>query len=181
MTATPTALSQASNPPPGPAPGVQASAPKTVTIRPAKASVSGRKSVPKSVTKSPALGHSTKKPASRAEPTTKVGKLHVVKTQEKGRECWTVKTGKRGEKKPDFRIRLTDSGYRVMFRYYDEAGKRPERYCCYLSVREWKQAQSQSLANFVRLIAGKFETRYAAGDPDDGRYQEIAPRLNALI
>ena len=107
--------------------------------------------------------------------------MQVVKTREKGQECWTVKTGRRGEKKPEFRIRLTDSGYRVMFRFYDEAGKRPERYCCYLSVREWRQAQRQSLAKFVRLIAGKVEARYAATDLDATRYQDIAPRLSALM
>ena len=150
-------------------------------IWPTKAPGSGRKSEAKIVAKSPGLVHSTKKPVSPANPTSKTEKLQVIKTREKGQECWTVKTGRRGEKKPEFRIRLTDSGYRVMFRYYDEAGKRPERYCCYLSVREWRQAERQSLAKFVRLIAGKVEARHASGDLDGTRYQEIAPRLNALM
>jgi len=57
-------------------------------------------------------------------------------------KCWTVKTGKRGEKKPEFRVRLPD---------------------------------------FARQIGGKVEARYASGELDADRYQEISPRLNALL
>ena len=91
-----------------------------------------------------------------------------------------MKTGKRGEKKDDFRARLADSGFRVVLSFYDANGDRRERYCCYLSAQEWKQAKRRSLADFARLMAGKVENRYAAGDLDATRYQEIAPRLNAL-
>jgi hypothetical protein len=64
--------------------------------------------------------------------------------------------------------------------FYDSNGARRERYCCYLSAQEWREAKRRSLAEFARLIAGKVEARYAAGDLDQVRYQEIAPRLNAL-
>ena len=130
--------------------------------------------------KSPALGHSAKRPASRSKPQAKPGKLQAIKTRDKDAETWTVKTGRRGEKMPEFRVRLTDSGYRVMSRFH-ESGKRPERYCCYLSVGEWREAKRRSLADFARLIAGKVEARYSSGDLDANRYQEIAPRLAALI
>jgi hypothetical protein len=136
---------------------------------------------PKEASSSPGLVHSTKKPVSRAKTAAKPGKLQVVKSRQDGQECWTIKTGKRGEKKPEFRIRLTDSGYRVMFRFHDDAGKRPERYLCYLSVGEWREAKRKSLAAFVRIVSAKVEARYASGDLDAGRHQEIAPRLNALI
>lgn len=134
----------------------------------------------RSAPKSPALGHSTKKPVSRAKGSASTGKLQVVKSRERGQETWTIKTGKRGEKKPEFRVRLTDSGYRVMLRFYSDDGRRPERYCCYLSVSEWKEAKRQDLAGFAGLIAGKVEARHAAGDLDEVRYQEIAPRLHTL-
>src|SRR5262245_14931993 len=172
MIATPTAHNLANTSAPTPA----AASAIALTSRSISASGSQSKSAPKS----PALGHSTKKPASRSKSVAKPGKLQAVKTRDKDAETWTIKTGQRGEKKPEFRVRLTDSGYRVMFRFHDR-GKRPERYCCYLSVAEWKEAKSRSLADFVHLVAGKVEARYASGDPAAARYQEIAPRLAALI
>ena len=108
-------------------------------------------------------------------------KLHVVKSREKGQEAWTVRAGKRGEQKPSFLIRFADPGHRVMFRFYDQTGKRRERYCCYLSAKEWREAQRKSLADFARLIGGKVEALYASGDLDADRYREISPRLNALL
>lgn len=68
-----------------------------------------------------------------------------------------------------------------MIRFHDDAGKRPERYLCYLSVAEWREVKRKSLADFARMIAGKVEARYAAGDLDEARHSEIAPRLRALI
>lgn len=106
--------------------------------------------------------------------------MEVTKTRNKGQECWTVKTGKRGEKKADFRVRLADSGFRVVISFYDTNGARKERYCCYLSADEWRAAKRGSLARFAGLIAGKLEARYAAGDLDDARYQEVAPKVKAL-
>lgn len=130
--------------------------------------------------KSPELRNSRNRPASRAKSTPKADKLQVTKTRNKGQECWTIKTGKRGEKKADFRVRLADSGFRVVLSFYDTNGARKERYCCYLSADEWREAKRKSLAAFARMIAGKVEARFAAGDLDSIRYQEIAPRLAAL-
>jgi hypothetical protein len=111
----------------------------------------------------------------------KTDKLRVTKTRQAGQECWTVKTGKRGEKKADFRVRLADSGFRVVISFYDSNGARRERYCCYLSAQEWREARRKSLPDFVRIVSGKVEARYASGDLDGARHQEIAPRLNALM
>ena len=126
------------------------------------------------------LRNSRNWPASRPKSTTKAEKLQVTKTRQAGQECWTVKTGKRGEKKADFRVRLADSGFRVVLSFYDDSGARRERYCCYLSAQEWLAAKRGSLATFVAMVSGKVEARYAAGDLDATKYQEIAPRIGAL-
>jgi hypothetical protein len=130
--------------------------------------------------KSPELRNSRNRPASRVKSKPKTDKLNVTKTRQAGQECWTIKTGKRGEKKADFRVRLADSGFRVVLSFYDTNGARKERYCCYLSADEWRDAKRKSLATFARLIAGKVDARHGSGDLDAGRYQEIAPRLAAL-
>jgi hypothetical protein len=86
----------------------------------------------------------------------KPDKLNVVKARANGAEEWTVKTGKRGSGSPDFRVRLTDSGYLVTLRFHD-AGRRPERYCRYLSAQEWREVKRKSSADFARLMASKVE------------------------
>jgi len=134
-----------------------------------------------SASKSPQLWHSPKSRGSRSKSAPKPDKLNVTKSRSKDGVEWTIKTGRRGEGKPDFRVRPTDStGHRVMFRFYDEAGRRRERYSCYLSKAEWRAVQRGSLAKFVALVAGKVEARFSAGDLDAERYREIAPRLKAI-
>lgn len=140
----------------------------------------GPQTTPNLVPKSLVLRNSRKSRASHVKSTTKAEKLNVTKTREKGQECRTVKTGKRGEKKADFRVRLADSGFRIVLSFYDTNGARKERYCRYLSADEWREAKRKSLATFARMITGKVEARYAAGDLDEARNREIAPRLKAL-
>jgi len=120
------------------------------------------------------LRHSRKKTVSSVKSTPKVAKLEVTKS---GRDCWTVKRGRLGV----FRVRNADTGFRVLICFRDESGSRRERYCCYLSAEEWLAAKQGSLAAFARLITGKVEARYAGGDLDSIRYQEISPKLAAII
>lgn len=177
MIAMPTARVQANTSAPTPGAVTQiASASESSSVR-----KSAFKSAPRTVAKSSVLGNSPKSRASRAKAAAKADKLPVTKTQQADQECWTVKTGKRGEKKDDFRIRLADSGFRVVLRFHDENDARRERYCCYLSAKEWRDVRRKSLAAFVQIVAAKVEARRSAGDLDAHRYQEIVPRLNALI
>jgi hypothetical protein len=124
--------------------------------------------------------NSRKVSVSRTNTTAQSGKLKITKTRQAGQECWTIKTGKRGEKRDDFRVRLADSGFRVVLSFYDTNGVRRERYCCYLSAQEWREAKRKSLTSFVHLIVSKVDARYSAGDLDAARYQEIAPRLAVI-
>jgi len=136
---------------------------------------------PNSVTTSPVLRNSRKDTVSRVKTAKKTERLNVTKSRSAGQECWTIKTGKRGEKQADFRVRLADSGFRVVLSFYDDSGIRRERYCCYLSAQEWREAKRKSLADFVGLIWGKVNARHASGDLDATRYQEIAPRLAVIM
>jgi len=135
---------------------------------------------PTSTIVSPVLRNSRKDSASRVKASKKTERLNVTKSRSAGQECWTIKTGKRGEKQADFRVRLADSGFRVVLSFYDDSNVRRERYCCYLSADEWRESKRKSLTDFARLIADKVDARHVAGDLDAARYQEIAPRLSVI-
>jgi hypothetical protein len=122
-----------------------------------------------SASKSPQLGHSPKSRGSRSKSAPKPDKLNVTKSRSKDGVEWTIKTGRRGEGKPDFRVRPTDSTrHRVMFRFYDEAGRRRERYSCYLSKAEWRAVQWGKSRQVRRPCGGESRSQIFGWRPGRG-------------
>ena len=115
----------------------------------------------------------TAKPAKSA---TKAQKLEIRESKKNGQESWTVKTGR----KASFRVRLADAGFRVNFRFHDEAGNDRELYCCYLSATEWKQAKRQTLANFAAKIVAKLNARKASESADAAKLDALIERIQSL-
>lgn len=109
-----------------------------------------------------------------------------IKQNGKGKqESWTVKTTTKpltkGSKQTSFRIRVSDVGFRVCLVYYDDEGTRRERYLCYLSASEWKQAKRGSLSSFVQIVADKLTERGAKEDADSEKLGELSHRIKALL
>lgn len=130
---------------------------------------------PKTTPKNATLGSIPRKAEKLETGTSKAGKLPVVKTRG-NRESWTVAA----DAQTSFRIRLTESGFAVVLRWREPDGKRPERYCCYLSKGEWAKAKKGSLSDFARLVAGKIEQRKASGEADNNKLDGLLKRVWAL-
>lgn len=108
-----------------------------------------------------------------------------IKQSGKGKqESWTVITATKpltkGSKQTSFRVRVSDVGFRVCLVYYDDEGTRRERYLCYLSASEWKQAKRGSLSGFVQIVADKLTERAAKEDADNEKLSELLQRVKAL-
>ncbi|MBL8191841.1 MAG: hypothetical protein JNK38_27765 [Acidobacteria bacterium] len=108
-----------------------------------------------------------------------------IKSSGKGKqESWTVKTttkpSTKGSNQTSFRVRVSDVGFRVCLVYYDDEGKRRERYLCYLSATEWKQSKRDNLAMFVKRIAEKLADRTTKENADSEKLIALIHRINAL-
>lgn len=108
-------------------------------------------SIPRSTEKAD-LGSIPRKAAKSLISASKAGKLPVAKSRGRA-ESWTVAI----DRQTAFRIRLTESGYAVVLRWTEENGRRPEKYCCYLSRSEWAAAKRKDLRAFAALVAEKIE------------------------
>jgi len=124
----------------------------------------------------PDLGSIPKKLASPVIPVSKGRKLNLSPSRGK-QESWTVTA----DEKNTFRIRLTESGYAVVLRWTETDGKRPERYCCYLSKSEWAKAKRGSLESLAALIGQKVEQRIASGDGDGQKLTQVLSRIQSLM
>ncbi len=105
----------------------------------------------------------------------KPGKLPVAKSRG-NRESWTVVA----DAQTSFRIRLTESGFGVVLRWREPDGKRPERYCCYLSKSEWAQAKKGSLSSFAQIVADKIKQRTASAKADKGKLDDLLKRVQVF-
>lgn len=108
-----------------------------------------------------------------------------IKSNGKGKqESWTVTTTTRsltkGSKQTSFRVRVSDVGFRVCLVFYDEEGARRERYLCYLSAAEWKEAKRGSPANFVKVITDKLVERASKQDADKEKLNEFVIKIKAF-
>lgn len=108
-----------------------------------------------------------------------------IKQNGKGKqESWTVATSTKpstkGSKQTSFRVRVSDVGFRVCLVFYDEAGKRRERYLCYLSASEWKQAKRGNLASFAQIVTDKLIERASKEDADGKKLDELMRRVKAF-
>lgn len=109
-----------------------------------------------------------------------------IKQSGKGKqESWTVTTttkpATKGSKQTSFRVRVSDVGFRVCLVFYDDEGTRRERYLCYLSASEWKEAKRDSLATFVKIIITKLIERAAKEGADSEKLDELSHRIALLI
>ena len=109
-----------------------------------------------------------------------------IKQSGKGKqESWTVKTttkpSTKGSRQTSFRVRLSDVGFRVCLVYYDDEATRRERYLCYLSASEWKQAKRGNLASFARIVTDKLTERAAKEDADSEKLDELSSRVKAFV
>ncbi len=77
-------------------------------------------------------------------------------------------------------VRLADAGFRVNFRFYDEAGKEREPYCCYLSATESREAKRRMLADLAGQVAGKVEGRKASESADVAKLDGLIARIQKL-
>lgn len=90
----------------------------------------------------------------------------------------TTKPATKGGKQTSFRVRVSDVGFRVCPFYYDKENTRRERYLCYLSATEWKEAKRGSLAKFVRVIADKLTERAAKDNANGEKLDELMQRIS---
>lgn len=130
---------------------------------------------PETTHKNASLGSIPRKAEKLENGMSKAGKLPVAKTRG-NQESWTVAA----DAQTSFRIRLTESGFGVVLRWREPDGKRPERYCCYLSKSEWAKAKKGSLADFAQLVAGKIEQRKASGEADNSKLDGLLIRVRAF-
>lgn len=112
-------------------------------------------------------------------------RLHIKSSGKGKQESWTVKTTSKpltkGSKQTSFRVRVSDVGFRVCLVYYDEEGKRRERYLCYLSASEWRQAKRGNLFSFVQIVKDKLSERAAKEDANDEKLGELSSRVNLCV
>lgn len=109
-----------------------------------------------------------------------------IKTSGKGKqESWTVKTtakpSTKGSKQTSFRVRLSDVGFRVCLVYYDGEETRRERYLCYLSASEWKEAKRGNLSSFVQIVTDKLTERATKEDANGEKIDELSRRVRAFL
>ena len=127
--------------------------------------------------------HSANKDA-RLNSSATSARLQIKKSGKGKQESWTVATSNKpatkASRQTSFRVRLSDVGFRVCLVYYDEKATRRERYLCYLSASEWKQAKHGSLSGFVRIVADKLTERAAKEDADSEKLGELLQRVKTL-
>lgn len=109
-----------------------------------------------------------------------------IKSSGKGKqESWTVKTttkpSTKGSKQTSFRVRVSDVGFRVCLVYYDEENKRRERYLCYLSASEWKQAKCETLAAFAKLTIDKLLERKEKEGANNDKLDVLSKRVKTFL
>jgi hypothetical protein len=76
---------------------------------------------------------------------------------------------------------VSDVGFRVCLVYYDDLGKRRERYLCYLNAVEWQQTKRGTLASFAQLMISKLRARASKEGANSDRLNELSRRIKALL
>ena len=130
------------------------------------------------------MGQTANKQAANLKSPSALARLQIKSSGKGKQESWTVKTTTKpltkGGKQTSFRVRVSDVGFRVCLVYYDEVGTRRERYLCYLSASEWKEAKRGSLSSFVQVVADKLTERAAKEDADGEKLGELLQRVEVL-
>jgi hypothetical protein len=138
---------------------------------------------PRTVTSNAANPSKPKNPA-KAKSAGKSSRLQIRATRKGSQESWTVATSTRPPTKvsrqTSFRVRVSDVGYRVCLVYYDDLGKRRERYLCYLNAKEWQQARRETLASFAHLVTDKLTERAAKEGADNNKLDDLILRVKTF-
>lgn len=126
----------------------------------------------------------TKQAADLKSPSTSA-RLQIKSNGKGNQESWTVKTttkpATKGSRQTSFRVRLSDVGFRVCLVYYDDEATRRERYLCYLSASEWKQAKRGNLSNFAQIVTDKLTERATKEDADGEKLGELSGQIKAFL